>query len=268
MGQPPGLGHRFFQHLLVEFDADLTDMARLFGPQKVAGAADVEIMAGQRKSGAQGIQGLHDLEALFCRRRKHAARRQGQIGIGPDLGPPDAAAQLIKLRQPKHVGAVDDDGVDRRQVEPGFDDVGRNQHVEGTVVKLGHRRFQVPRPHASVGGGNLDLGHQIPQRRRDTVQVADPGADEKRLPAAVFLAQDRLADDHRVIGQNEGAHRQPVHWRRRDQAHFAKPRQRLLQSPRDRRRRQGQHMDVGLQFLQPLLVGDAEMLLLVDDQEA
>ena len=37
---------------------------------------------------------------------------------------------------------------------------------------------------------------------------------------------------------------------------------------RDRRRGQGQHMDIGAQLLQPLLVLDAEMLLLVDDQQA
>ena len=44
--------------------------------------------------------------------------------------------------------------------------------------------------------------------------------------------------------------------------------QRQLQRARDRRRGQGQHVDVGAQLLQPLLVGDAEMLLLVDDDQA
>src|SRR3546814_3352703 len=37
---------------------------------------------------------------------------------------------------------------------------------------------------------------------------------------------------------------------------------------RDRRRGQRQHMDIGLQRLQPFLVGDAEFLLLVDDDQA
>ena len=41
-----------------------------------------------------------------------------------------------------------------------------------------------------------------------------------------------------------------------------------LQRAWDRRRGKGQHMDVGLQFLQPLLVGDAEVLLFVDDDQA
>ena len=46
------------------------------------------------------------------------------------------------------------------------------------------------------------------------------------------------------------------------------PRHRQLQRARDRRRRQRQHVDLGAQLLQPLLVADAEMLLLVDDDEA
>ena len=41
-----------------------------------------------------------------------------------------------------------------------------------------------------------------------------------------------------------------------------------MQGARDRRRGQRQHMHLGAQLLELLLVGDAEMLLLVDDDEA
>jgi hypothetical protein len=53
-----------------------------------------------------------------------------------------------------------------------------------------------------------------------------------------------------------------------DDRQLAHAGQRHLQRARDRRRGQRQHMDVGAQRLQPLLVGDAEMLLLVDDHQA
>ena len=46
------------------------------------------------------------------------------------------------------------------------------------------------------------------------------------------------------------------------------PGERQLQRARDRRRGQRQHMHIGLELLQPLLLRDAEMLLLVDDQQA
>ena len=50
----------------------------------------------------------------------------------------------------------------------------------------------------------------------DTVEVLDARADIEGLAAAIMLAQDRLAHHDRVIGQHEGAHRQAVDRRRRD----------------------------------------------------
>ena len=99
-------------------------------------------------------------------------------------------------------------------------------------------------------------------------QVLDARADIEALAAAILLAQQRLADGDGVERRDEGAHGQAIDRRRGDQAHVAHAGQRQLQGARDRRRGQRQHMDVGAQLLQPLLVGDAEMLLLVDDQQA
>ncbi len=84
----------------------------------------------------------------------------------------------------------------------------------------------------------------------------------------MILAQDRLAHDDRVVGQHEGAHRQAVDRRAGDQAHVAHAGERQLQGAGDRRGGQGQHVDVLAQLLQALLLLDAEVLLLVDDQQA
>ena len=116
--------------------------------------------------------------------------------------------------------------------------------------------------------GHADLRHQLAQLAATCRQVLDARADIEALAAAELLAQDRLADDHAVERHDEGAHRQAIDRRRGDQAHLAHAGQRQLQRARDRRRGQRQHMDVGAQLLQPLLVADAEMLLLVDDQQA
>jgi len=48
-----------------------------------------------------------------------------QIGIGAQFGPADTAAQLIELGEAENVGAVDDDGVGGRNIQPAFDDGGR-----------------------------------------------------------------------------------------------------------------------------------------------
>ena len=114
----------------------------------------------------------------------------------------------------------------------------------------------------------FDLRHDLAQPLAHLVEIGDARHDVEDLPAAVALAHDRLAQRHRVVGHHEGAHRQPVDRRRRDDAHLAHAGQRQLQGARDRRRGQRQDMHVGLQLLQLLLLRDAEMLLLVDDQEA
>ena len=60
---PRAARHRLLQELLVELDADLADMAGLLLAQEVAGAADVEVVAGELEARAQRVEGLHDLEA-------------------------------------------------------------------------------------------------------------------------------------------------------------------------------------------------------------
>ena len=111
-------GDRLFEHVLVELDADLADMPGLLVAEQIAGAADVEVVARQLKPGAQSVQGLHDFEPALRGRRQLLLLRQGQIGVGAHLAAPDAAAQLVELRQAEHVGAVHDHRVGRRDVEP------------------------------------------------------------------------------------------------------------------------------------------------------
>ncbi len=267
-GPTAGRRHRFFEHLLIELDTDLADMARLLLAQQVAGAADVEVVAGELEAGAEIIQSLHDLKALFRRRGQNAARRQGEVGIAADLGAADPAAKLIELGQAEHVGAVHDHGVGRRDVEAGLDDVGREQQIEAAVVEAGHHRLQVARRELTVSDTDLHFGHELGQALRKLAQILDARADDEDLPAPEVFAHDRLAHDHRVVGQDEGAHRQAVDRRRGDEAHLLHPRHRELQGARDRRRRQGQHVDVLAQLLQALLLLDAEVLLLVDDDQA
>ena len=96
----------------------------------------------------------------------------------------------------------------------------------------------------------------------------DPVVDEEHLAAAVELAQDRVADEPgRRLG-DPGLDRQPVLRRRLDDRHVADAGEGQVQRPRDRRRGQGQDVDLAPELLQPLLRRDAEPLLLVDDDEA
>ena len=95
----------------------------------------------------------------------------------------------------------------------------------------------------------------------------DAVVDEEDLAAALDLAQDRLADEPgRRLG-DVGLDRQPVLRRRLDRRQVADAGERHVQRPRDRRRRESQHVDLAPHLLEVLLVRDTEPLLLVDDHE-
>ena len=59
-----GLEDRLLEHRLVEFEADLPDMARLLVAEQIAGAADVEIVAGELEAGAEAVEVGEHLQAL------------------------------------------------------------------------------------------------------------------------------------------------------------------------------------------------------------
>ena len=119
-----------------------------------------------------------------------------------------------------------------------------------------------------MGDGDAHLGHVLVEERFGLGQILDARTDIEGLAAAIALAQQRLAHHDRIERRDEGAHRQPIDRRRGDDRHFAHAGQRQLQRARDRRRGQRQDVHLGAQLFQLLLVGDAEMLLLVDDDEA
>ena len=262
-----GCGDRLFEHVLVELDADLADVPGLLVAQEIAGAADIEVVARQLEPGAQRVQGLHDFEPALRRRGELLLLRQGQIGVAAQFAAPDAAAQLVELRQPEHVGAVHDHRIGRRDVEPALDDIGRQQQIECALVERGHHVFELGGRHAPVRDRVFDLGHALAQPLAHIVEIGDPRHDIEDLTAAVALAHDRFADRHRIVRHHESSHRQAIDRRRRDEAHLAHPRQCQLQSARDRCRSQRQHMHIGLQLLQLLFLRNAEMLFLVDDQQ-
>ena len=262
-------GDRLLQHLLVELVADLLDVAGLLVAEQVAGAADVEVVRGELEAGAERVERLQHLEPPLGLDGQRLVGRHGEERIGARLRAADAAAQLVELGQAEHVGAMHDQGVGGRDVEAGFDDRRREQDVvlalvEGRhhVLELAGRHLAVRRPRPSPPGTSLV------EERLDLGDVLDARHDVEGLPAAIALAQQGLAHDQRIERRHEGAHGEAVDRRRRDERQLAHARQRELQGARDRRRRQRQHVHLGPQLLQPLLVGDAEMLLLVDDDEA
>ncbi len=175
---------------------------------------------------------------------------------------------MIELRQAEHIGAMDDQRIGGRNVEAGFDDRGREQNVIFAVIESGHALFELGRRHLPMRDDIFRLRHILAQEGGGLFDILDARTDIKALAAAIALAQQSFAHEQRIERRDEGAHGEPIDRRRRDDREFAHAGQRQLQCARDRRRRKGQHMDFGAEFLQALLMLDAEMLLLVDDDEA
>ena len=111
------LGDLLVQHVLVELEADLADVAGLLLAEEVAGAADVEVLGGQREAGAEAVEGAEDAEALFGLGGELLARLGHDEGVGAELGAADAAADLVELGEAEHVGALDDQRVGGGDVE-------------------------------------------------------------------------------------------------------------------------------------------------------
>ena len=112
------------------------------------------------------------------------------------------------------------------------------------------------------------LRRLLPQEPLHLRQVRDPGHHDIGLTAAVLFPQQGFAQHDGIVGRDVGAHRQAVHRRRGDDGHLPDAGQGHLQGARDRRGGEGQHVHVGAELLQLLLVLHAEVLLLVHDHEA
>ena len=161
-----------------------------------------------------------------------------------------------------------DQRVGGRDVETRLHDRGRQQDIVLAVVERRHDVLDHGRRHLAVRHRDLHLGHVLVEEVLHLGEIVDARADIERLAAAIALAQQRLADHQRIVWRHKGAYREAIDRGRCDDRQVAHARQCQLQRARDRRRAQGQHMDLGAELLQPLLVRDAEMLLLVHDQQA
>ena len=153
--------HRLLQHLLVKLEADLLDVAGLLLAEQIAGAADVEVVAGELEAGAERVERLQHLQAPLGGVGQRAVGGHGEERIGAQLGAADAAAELIELRQAEHVGAMHDQRVGARDVEAGFHDRGGEQDVVLPVVEGVHHLVELAGRHLPVRHADLRLRHVL-----------------------------------------------------------------------------------------------------------
>ena len=136
------------------------------------------------------------------------------------------------------------------------------------VHEAAHHLLELPLAHLPV----RDADPRAPGRCRGGTAPwpdgADAVVDEVDLPAALQLGLDRLLHRARVELHHEGADGAPVLGRRGDDGEVAHAGQAHVQRARDGRRGEREHVHQLAELLQPLLVGDAEALLLVHHHQA
>ena len=137
---------------------------------------------------------LQHLEAPLGLHRQRLVGRHREQRIGAGLGAPDAAAQLVELRQAEHVGPMHDQRVGGRDVEARFDDRGREQDVVLALVEGRHDVLELARRHLAVRHRDLRLRHLLVEEGLDLAEIVDARHHIEGLPAPVALAQQRLAD--------------------------------------------------------------------------
>ena len=121
------------------------------------------------------------------------SRRIQEVRVRALPAAADAAAQLVELREPEHVGAVDDERVDRRHVETALDDRRAHEHVVLVFPELLHDAFEPAFVHLPVRDRDTRFGHEPLHVVGDVRDVVHPVVHEQHLALAQQLAPDRLA---------------------------------------------------------------------------
>ncbi len=107
---------------MYKIEADFLHVAALAFAEHFAGAANFKVVHRQIEAASELLKILDGFEPLFCILRQAAGVGHHQVRIRLVVRATDPAAQLVQLRQPELVGAVNDDRVRGRYVNAGFDD--------------------------------------------------------------------------------------------------------------------------------------------------
>ncbi len=153
-------------------------------PKTCARAPDLEILLREHETvGARG----HRRQALLA----VLGRRVGeQEAVRAVAAAPDAAAELVQLREPEPVGVLDDHHRRVRDVDADLDHRRRDEHVELPGAKRAHHRLLLLRRHLAV-------------------QQADPQVVRAPPPAAVRTPRSRPSPRPCPCPPRAGTRRRP-----------------------------------------------------------
>ena len=134
----PKHGHGALKHLQVHLEADGGDGPMLFGAQQVPSAPDLQVPQSDLESLTQLVQAGDDVQAFVGAFGERAARIVKKVRVRPAARAADAAAQLVELREPETIRALDHYRVHVGDVETRLDDGRADEHVELGGLEVHH----------------------------------------------------------------------------------------------------------------------------------
>ena len=173
----------------------------------------------------------------------------------------------MQLAQAEAVSVLDDQGVGVGDIQTSFNDGGAHQHLN---VPLCHGLHHIPQsilPHLSVGNRHGDSGNPFADGPGALVNGIGAVVQVIDLPPPLHLPADGIVQNGVVVLQHKGLHRIAVGGGFLQGGHIPDAGKRHVQGSGDGGGRQGQHIHTLGHLLQPLLVGNAEALFLVDDEK-
>ena len=176
--------------------------------------------------------------------------------------------ELMKLGQAEAIRVFDNQGVDIGDIKPGFNNSGADQHLN---IPLRHGLHHVAEgilPHLAVSHSDGKTGNPALQSGGALVDGFHPVVQIIYLSAPLHLPADGVVNDGGAVFHDKGLNRITIGGRFFNGGHVPDTGQSHVQRPGNRGRGKSQHIHALGNFLQALLVADAEPLLLVDDQQS
>ena len=123
-------------------------------PRRLPDAPDLEVAHREAEARAQLRHLLDHAQAPLRRLVEPPVGGNQEVGVGLLALPSDAPAELVELGEAEAVGAIDDDGIGRRDVEPRLHDGRRDEDVDLAVHELDHDGLELALPHLAMAHGH------------------------------------------------------------------------------------------------------------------
>ena len=256
------------EELAIEVESDGGDVAGLLGTEEVACAADFEVAHGDLEAGSERGVLLDGRHALAGLREELCVAWEQEVGVGLVLVASDATAELVEFGEAEAVGAIDDDGVGVGDIEAALDDGGGDQDVGLAIDEARHDAFEVVGIHLAVADEDAGLGQEGADAEGEGFDGRDAVVEEVDLAAAVDLALDGVADQAFVVIGDDGLDGETVLGRGLEGGEVAGAGEGEVEGARDGGGGEGEDVDGLAEEFELFLVADAELLFLVDDDEA